>query len=371
MITVPADWPADARITHEPQWRGQILDAAGAVLVDGLGIRGGRIVKDAARNPRCSIDSLEIPTESPVPSLIDQHYLPVGGRIRLQHRIAPDEAWTTIADCDMVRSTIARPDSTWRLTAMGREARIALDDTARGTFALPNGTMADAIRYIVNRTFPGTVFDITGPATTTAMPAGGKGDGDPWRIASGIAVAAGSEIYFRGHDRVCVVRAIPDLAVTAVDTVDVGATGVIQRYDLDHEMGYNTVCLVYQNQAGSQNLITGTWTDTRTDSPVAVQRIGSHVVYRETRKADIAPTQASADLAAAALGRRVAAKSRAPTIRHIARPWLEPGDTVAVAYAGGPTELQLVDSVSIDLDGSNMQTTICRSHAYKMGVPVR
>jgi hypothetical protein len=55
----------------------------------------------------------------------------------------------------------------------------------------------------------------------------------------------------------------------------------------------------------------------------------------------------------------------------VARPWLEPGDTIAVTYAGGPTEeLQLIDSVEIPLDNSNIQTTTCRSSEYLMGVPV-
>ena len=107
--------------------------------------------------------------------------------------------------------------------------------------------------------------------------------------------------------------------------------------------------LRYLNQAGDV-LRTGIWKDTRTDSPVSVQRLGAHVVLAEDKQVDTPPAQVDADAAAAAIGRRAGGRARSPSIRHVARPWLEPGDTVQVTYAGGPTEAQLIDSVEIPLD---------------------
>ena len=368
MITAPAGYLQAASVTHAPKWRVSMLTASGTPIHDALPFTGGSISKDATQSPRCRA-SIDIPTQ-PVPGLLDQTMLPTGQRLRFEYSIAHFDQWVTVADLDVVRSTITRPDSLWRLEAVDRAARIGLDDTARGGWVpQTSGTIAAAIQYIVNRTFPGTVFDITGPALTQIVPPDSKTFGDPWQLAQRLAVLAGSELYFRAHDRVCVVRPVADLG-TPVDTLSVGAHGTVTQYTLDHEMGYSTTAVRYISKAGGDVGRTGLWVDTRTDSPVAVQRIGSHVVYVEDQEVTEWPSQADADAAALALGRRAAGRSRSPSIRHVARPWIEPGDTVQVTYIGGPTELQLVDAVELPLDNSNIQVTKLRTHEYSMEVPV-
>jgi len=355
--------------THQPLWRVRMLTAGGTQIGEPLPFVGGTISKTTSVTPRCRA-TVDVPTGM-VPALIDQNYIPTGQRLVFDYKIlgaATD--WQVIADLDMVGSTITRPDSMWRLEAADRSIRVALDDTARGGWVEPTGTIDSAIRYIINRTFPGSTFSTSGPALTQTVPTGTKTDGDPWSAAVGLATAAQSEVFHRAIDRVFVVRPLPVLAASATDSLKVGADGTVTVYDLVHEMGFNTVAISWQDTTGGTILRVGTWVDTRTDSPVAKQRIGSNVVYRETRKANAAPSQVEADAAAAALGKRVAGRARSPTIRHVSRPWLEPGDTIAVTYSGGPTELQLVDSVDIPLDNSNIQTTTCRSSEYKMGVPV-
>lgn len=367
MISVPAAYPAAAGRTHEPVWRVRMVTASGEQVGDPLPFTGGTISKTAAVTPRTRA-TLDVPTGL-VPALLDQNYLPTGQRLVFEYQIRNVGDWVVIADLDMVSSTITRPDSVWQLEACDRAVRVARDDTARGGWTEPTGTIGAAVQYIVGRTFPGTVFEITGPALTQTVPADTKTDGDPWTAAVGLATAAQSEVFVRGHDRVCVVRPLPVLGVPA-DAIGVGESGQVTQYVLSHEMGYNSVAISWQDTTGGTILRVGTWVDTRPTSPVALARIGSHVVYRETWKADAAPTQAEADAAAAAVGMRVAGRSRSPSIRHVARPWLEPGDTITVTYSGGPTELQLVDSVTIPLDNSNIQTTVCRTSDYQMGAPV-
>lgn len=368
MITMPAGWLDAANRTHAPRWRVWMVDQAGAEIGQPMPIVGGRISKTWALTPRTRA-SIEVPTQM-LPALIDQSMIPTGQGIRIEYNIAHYTDWVIIADLDLVSSRISRPGS-WRLEAADRSIRVALDDTARGGWVEPTGTISAAIQYIVKRTFPSTVFTVTGPATTQTVPAGTKTDGDPWAAAVGLATAAQSEVFFRPTDKGLVfVRPLPTVSGAPVDAVGVGPAGQVTQYDLTHEMAYNAVALTYQDKSGGTVLRVGRWTDTRTTSPVAVQRIKSHVVYRETRKADAAPSQAEADAAAAVVGRRVAGRTRSPSIRHVCRPWLEPGDVVDVTYAGGPTERQQVDSVDIPLDNTNIQTTTLRSDAYQMGTPV-
>ena len=362
MITVPAGYLTAASSTHAPAWRVSMGTPQGMVV---LPILGGSITKDTAAAGRCRA-GITVPTQ-PVAQPIDQAMVPTGQRLLLEYSIQHFGQWVTIADLDVIRSRIVRPDSVWELEAVDRGARVGLDDTARGGWVpQTTGTIAAAIQYIVRRTFPSTVFAITGPALTQAVPPDSKTFGDPWELAMRMAEAAGSELYFRAHDRVCVVRPKPDVG-TPVDTIAVGVN--VTQVDLAHEAGYNTVGLRYLNQAGDV-LRTGIWKDTRTTSPVSVQRLGAHVVLAEDKQVDTPPAQVDADAAAAAIGRRAGGRARSPSIRHVARPWLEPGDTVDVTYAGGPTERQVIDSVGIPLDSTNIQVTALRTHAYQMGVPV-
>jgi hypothetical protein len=368
MITVPAGYLAAASKTHAPAWRVSMLSGAGDVVLDLIPFTGGSITKDATASPR-SRATVTIPTQ-PTPQLMDQRMIPVGQRLRFEYSIQHYGQWVTIADLDVVSSTISRPDSVWTLEAVDRAARIGLDDTARGDWTpQTTGTLAAAIQYIVRRTFPDTVFSFAGPVLTQTVPPDSKTFGDTWQLAVRMAELAGSELFFNAHDRVCVCRPVADIA-TPVDSVQAGEFGTITRYDLTHEMGYNTVAMRYLSADGGDVLRTGLWTDSRADSPVAVYRIGTHVVHVQDKEVDTAPSQVDADAAAAALARRAAGRSRGPTVRHVARPWLEPGDTVQVAYIGGPSEPQIVDSVDIPLDNSNVQTTVLRSHEYSMGVPV-
>jgi hypothetical protein len=364
VIPVAVEVMEAANRTHQPLWRVRMLSSTGTQIGEDLPFTGGTITKTMSVTPRTRA-TLEVPTQM-VPTLIDQNYLPTGQRLVFEYRIDGVGGWVTVADLDMVSSQITRPDSVWVLEAVDRSIRVALDDTARGGWVEPTGTIDSAIRYIVNRTFPGSVFEVSGLAGTMTVPAGTVTDGDPWSAAVGLATLAQSEVFHRANDRVWVVRFHPAMMWPADPVDSLGVGRQITQYTLTHEAGYSVVALRYRAKDGGAILATGTWVDARTDSPTSIQRIG-RVVYRETRDADAAPTQSEASSAASALGARVAGRARSPSIRHVARPWLEPGDTIDVTYSGGPTERQLIDSVDIPLDTSNIQTTVCRTNQYKIG----
>jgi hypothetical protein len=69
---------------------------------------------------------------------------------------------------------------------------------------------------------------------------------------------------------------------------------------------------------------------------MSIGNLGRRITYWEAREGS--PSQAQANAAAAVLGKRAAGAARALSATIINRPWLEPGDTVAVTYAGGPVD---------------------------------
>lgn len=370
MITVPADWLQAASGTHAPRWRARLLTAAGDITVDDLPVVGGQIVRDETRNPRTEVN-VDVPTTA-IPGLLDQAYLPTGGRLQLQWTLQGSGTWVTMADVDVVAAAISRPEDMWTIAGADRSARIALDDLSRSTIADYGGqTYAAAITALVQRTFPGTTVTATGPATTLIVPnkyGGNTVDGSAWRLAEELVAEAQSEVFYDTARRV-VIRPIPGTG-TPVDALGTGPAGNLTGYTINHQLAHNSVALVYVNNTSGNVMRRGRWLDTRTTSPVSVQRIGSQVVLGSVINADDAPSQATADAAAAALGARAGGRAREAELRHPTRPWLEPGDTVEVTYLGGPTESQVIRSVGIDLGPANIQVTRLRNSDYQMGVPV-
>lgn len=365
MIDVPAEWLAAVSRSHAPLWRAQLLHRDGSTAAGDLPITGGQITRDENRTPRTEAN-VDVPTTT-VPQLLDQALLPVGGRLLLQYSVNGGR-WATMADLDLMASAIARPEDMWTVAAADRSARIAADDLGRAAVPDYTGqTIGAAITGLARRTFPAMPATVTGPAATQTVPAGYEGigvDGDPWAAIGDLAAEAGCEVFVQGHTGTLIVRPIPGTG-TPVDRLAVGESGVITGYVVKHAQAVNTVSIQYRNKDGAL-LRRGTAFDTRPDSPTAVQRVGCNVTHNETIRADAAPTQAAADAAAAAVLARMTGQARAAELRHPTRPWLEPGDTVAVTFLGGPTEDQVVESVGIDLGPDNIMVTRLRNSDYKM-----
>ena len=369
MIAVDPAWLQVASGTHQPSWSARILTAAGDTVIDALPVVGGQITRDEGSTPRTTAN-VDVPTTA-IPGLLDQGYLPTGNRLQLSWRPGPPAAPVVVADLDIAASAIARPEDMWTIAAVDPSARIAADDLARGSVPALTGTIAATITALILRTFPSTGVDATGPALTLPTPDGYGGtitDGSPWSMVEALAAEAESEV-FHTVDRRAVIRRIPKVG-TPVDALKVGAGGQLTGYVINHQLAYNQASIVYVNDTSGAVMRRGTWTDTRTTSPVAVQRVGSRVVLAEVVRATAAPSQAAADAAAMALGLRAGGKAREAELRHPTRPWLEPGDTIDVTYLGGPTEPAVIRSVGIDLGPANIQVTRLRNEDYEMGVPV-
>lgn len=373
MIGVPSVWLQLASATHQPRWRATLCDAAGNALIDPLLIEGGQITREETGAPRTTAE-VYLPA-SPQWALLDQNYLPVGNRLKIDFRIEGDglgESWVTMADLDVVDAAISRPDDMWTLFSVDRSARVAQDDLSRSTVpAIGGDLVVDAVRTLVQRTFPGTEVLATGPALTQTVPNKYKEDvaeGSPWDLITALCAEAQSEVFYDVARRVQI-RPIPTVATASVDAVDVGEQGVIAAYVVKHEMSVNTVSLVYRNPKNDQVIRRGYAEDRRPYSPSAIQRVGSHVVEGRIISADDAPSQAEADAAAAAILTK-ADKPRSAELQHPTRPWLEPGDTVQVTFLGGPTENQVVESIGIDLGHEGLQTTRLRNHDYLMNTEV-
>lgn len=371
MIGVPGSWLTIANHSHRPRWRASILDAAGSPLVPSLNVTGGQIIREEGTSPRVSAN-VDVPAD-PQWRVLDQAYLPTGGRLAIEFSITDDGTgtWVTMADLDIAATALARPEDVWTIAAVDRSARIALDDLIRGHVPQFGGsTVADVIAAIVHRTFPADPVTAVGPALTQLVP-DKYGDedveGSPWRLAEALAAEAASEVFYDAGRRVQI-RPIPTAGAPR-DALAVGPGGTVTGYVVKHELSINTVAALYINSTSGQVMRRGLAEDRRTTSPVAVQRVGSNITTGEVIRADAAPTQAQADAAAAAILSRQG-KPRAAEVRHPSRPWLEPGDSVAVTFLGGPTETLVVESVGIDLGPDNIQVTRLRNHDYRMNQEV-
>lgn len=355
MIPTPAHYLSAPNTAHAPRWRAEVVRGAQTTT---LALLGGTLTKAWDRSPRERL-TIGIPAAGP-PALLDQRLLPTGAQLRLYWSVWPWTQELLLHEGELIRSGLARPGGVWQLESADRSAVIAADLLDQLSYTPPTGQSVGAfITWIVHRTYPSCPISIAAAANTVPVPNDLRVTGDPWSAVVAAAAAAGCEAVMLPGPQ-CIVRPVPVIG-TVVDRLDAATN--ITVYDLDHQRGYSGVLMIYDARDGNTTNVVGRWSDTRPDSPTAVARIG-RVPYRETQQGS--PTQVQADAAAAALAGYATGNARAATIRHIARPWLEPGDTIEVRYAGGPLEAALVDTVEIPIGAPNVQTTIPRNAAYKL-----
>ena len=361
MITATQEMRSDAASTHAPRWR--ITTSDGQDWTRRL--LSGRIVRDGDQAPRSRL-ALTLATEG-APVLIDQGLLPTGRDVYADYWHYPVEQYVRVFTGRLINSALTRTDSLWTLDAIDHSGTVQVDLISPGGITVPP-TVAELVTELVHRTLPQAVVHISGPALTAPVPADLTIDGDPWQIIETAVQSCGSEAYFDA-DGDCIVRPEPSIG-DPVDALRTGPQGVVTAYETAHEAAYSRVELLYKQGTGdTEERRTGVWEDHRADSPTSVERIG-RVTLRQTDGTGFWPDQAQADQAAAALAARSAGRGRQTTLHHIPRPWIEPGDTVEVTLAGGPTELQLVASVDIPLQ-PDAQATKLRNDTYSITAEAR
>jgi hypothetical protein len=352
MIPVTAAMKDGALRTHAPRWLlatddGQ--DWTGMVL-------DGSLTRSSGRSPR---SRLRLTLAGGSPRLLDQGLLPTGRDLILSYSQRPATEVIALFTGRLVQSGLTRTESTWDMEAVDHSSTVAADLIAPGGITVP-ATVGALVQALVRRTLPDALFTITGPAATAPVPSDLEVDGDPWQIIEKACQSCGCEAWFDQNGR-CVVRAEPALAAP-VDALRVGSN--VTGYQIGHEAAYSRVELRYKDKSTPPNTRTGVWQDLRADSPTSVARIG-RVTLREDDDSALYPSQAQADAAAAALAGRAAGRARRAVVRHVPRPWLEPGDSIEITLAGGPTETQMIESVEVPI-GPGVQITTMRNTGYRI-----
>lgn len=353
MITVPAGWLVAADSTHAPVWRVLLSTWSGATQLDEqvAEVVSGSLSRSGLRWPRVTAD-LQVPA-SGTPGPAPAHLKPFGTRARLQYRV--DNAggdWVDMARLHVVRSVIDRPRGMWSLECVDSSGLLQEDIINARRPAALTGTIGAVVTGLLRRTFPSAVVSVSGAAATETVPADWKPDRDPWRCIEQLTDLAGADVSLTaGSWTTFKVAPLPVLAAQAVDSVAVEKN--LTAYGVGMERTWNAVCLEYRSPTNTATVTrTGWWTDARPDSALNPAKLGHHVTLY--RQADGTPTQGQADQAAATIGARETGRARAVRLTCVPRPWIEPGDTVTLTYAGGPSELALVTGVDVPLDGSGM-----------------
>ena len=367
MIPIPADVQAATDGAHAPQWFARL----GAQLTPDdsytVNILGGQITKDSARYPR-NRASLTVPaTQIGAPP---DEALPFGTHADIWWQL--DGQVFRIFSGFVVASRLDRPDGTWELSLADASAICDVDTMTRGEFVwVADETVADYVERQLLRTFPtGFTYTPSGDALTDTV--GGLDprdddliNGSPWAAIEAVVESSGSEAWF-DHDHTLIVRDVPDLAAPSAV---LSATTNVTSYTVGFERGYSRVVIDYVDDPGAQipSYIKGEWEDTRTNSPTHVNQIGRVTLHEERIGS---PTQQRANRAAQRLAKKVAARARQVAITCVTKPWIVPGDTIAMQFADeGTPESLLVTEVDIDLSGEPM-TLQTRTSQYKSGTPV-
>jgi hypothetical protein len=356
VITVPPLWKGLARTTHEPQW--QAVASRGGDSWD-IPFTSLTVAKQSGRSWPRTRARITWPAEV-APTLMRDTVKPYGATVALSWRPNPDEAWVLIATLYITQTTLSRPEGQWQVEAVDGSGMIDEDNILAQFPWTPSGNIGAAATSLIKRTFPNATVTIDpAAATQLAVPVPQKFDAQqdrrsPWDLVETLTDLVGCEAHIL-PDGSYVLRPIPELGdlAAAVDRVAVGDT--ITGYEVVLNSAWNTVVLEFEDRGGSGQKVSGVWQDTRTDSPLAIANLGRRITYWEAREGS--PSQAQANAAARVLGQRAAGAARALSVTLINRPWLEPGDTVAVTYAGGPTDEPMIITF-LEHDGAGHTTRL-------------
>ena len=363
MIPATAAFIAAHNATYEPQWTVTITPPGGGDPVV-QPVLGGSITKDAGRYPRTRWD-VDIPTDL-MPGPPDTNLLPFGGTMQITYTLPHTSETLLVAAGPILASQITRPDGIWRVSGADPSARIDVDAVAPQEVNYVDGVpVVDWIRTLTERTLGPTTITATGDITTdltdlTNWQPQDTEVGNPWDWIERAATGSGAEAWFQ-PDGTLVLRDRPDLAAP-VDSLN--AADHITGYSIAHERAYSRYVALFVD-ANRDYHGHGDWQDTRVGSPTNVNTIGRVTDFHI--QASTFP-QLRMDRVAARRARTSAGRARQVELETTARVWLEPGDTIDVAYAGGTPEPLLLEAVDIPLTAEPMRLVAMRSQ-YQTGQP--
>jgi len=361
---------AEVERTHSPRYTVTVTDLETGVDVVAP-ILSGTVRKEGASWPRSTL-SIEVPTGL-LPAEPSDYLLPFGTEYRVEYSVGGLDERIPIAVGVVTRSTLTRPGSTWSIEGADHSARVDVDEFRADTSTPnPDFTVAAWIRKTIERTvgpIPDPRWLASGPALTETLAEGFDVGGSAWASIEGAAESAECEVWqgvaVEGGDVVptWIVRPIPDVS-TPVDRLESGAHLV--GYTVSHERAFNRVVVQYTHPETDARTF-GVWQENRPGSPLAVDKIGRVAYPTLTRSGQ--PSEARADRAARAIAKKVAGRARSVEVQFVARPWLEPGDSVEVVLANDHEETFVLGAVSIPL-GPEAMTANLRDNRYRSGGPI-
>lgn len=363
MIPVSARWAGALAVNHWPVMKAELW-RTNTRLISDLRLSGGSVRKDGGTVPRTSATLTVADTSASTAQLCT----PFGYHVKLYRGVDyPDNTreMPLIADVDIVKSRFSRPAGELQLDLSDPSEIIGGESLLARPLGGPSVTVVEAIGYLIARaTFHGSHLltdQTTAAQKNVMMPRGYTVDGNPWDAIEQLADSIGAECYF-DQDRRPVLRPVPGLKSTPDASLYALGGGTVTVIDSELARSANVVRMRGAPEEATGRIIIGYAYDTLTTSPTYVNGPYGRVVLDQDRPAPFA-TQAAANQAAAAMLARVQGKTRTVTLRCVPNPAIEPGDTVAIRFAGGRVEKHIVQSVDIPI-GAEEMTVTTKTTAY-------
>jgi hypothetical protein len=366
-MTIPHPPQLDAAFgstAWEPLCRVTFYAPGGAALLS-QDVTEGEFTATAGEWPRETCD-LTLPTAL-TPAATTPPVSAYGGSLRVEFgaRITGVDYMFTRATLAVHRTVVDRPAGTVNVRAVSYEARVN-EDRYTNKDATNAGKASAVVTALVRRTL-GATWPVRNLLSTDVDLAAGAFplDGDVWPTVEAIMNATGGEAVF-GPTGELILRDDPGKG-SPVLTLQTGETGpgTLTGYRSERGWAFNRVAVVYIEQGtGTPGRVVGLWEDTTSTTGVN-SPYGRHT-RRDVVTVDAGklPTQAAANKAAATIARRAQGRYRNTVLRHQPAPWLDPGDTVRVAYLGGMSESMQVQTIRVPLSQLDVQETETRDYTY-------
>jgi len=245
------------------------------------------------------------------------------------------------------RATVARPEDTIDL-ALASEASIVDDLRFTADTVYPAGTGPAIVKALITAALPAAVFNeaASGPGLTGQANAGAS----RWTSVEAVADYAALEVW-QDTDARFVIRAQPHASSSPVDSLEVGASGVIidSSSDFDRDKFANAYAIrsAWINSNGQTQYAYGIVYNT--DPATGTQWGGPAGNKVRTDVEAIEMSDVEAQQIAVRRLRRAIGHGRGFRLSCPLRPWLQPGDPVSVELPTGGVQVQTVQLVTHDL----------------------
>lgn len=330
---------------------------------------GGVITVDrtASVKRRCTVDCVDT-TGTLTPTDARSLLTPYGTEIRSYRGVIYDDGTEEIMPLGVFRiakvnvkdSVGGSPDI--QIEAYDRSRTVSRDKFTSPYTVASGYNVVQAIKDILERTFPDLQYDaVSSPLVTTAPILYDVSD-DPWDKASDLATSLGCELFFDARGRVVLapptdIDALPEPDFTYIEGS--GCTMLDLDSVLTDEPGYNGVVLTGESVGDELPPVRSVVWDAEPTSPT--YHLGPYGEVPMFITDSIVKTQSDADAAAAALLAGQLGFSSQLSITATVNPALDAGDVIqALRERSGVDGLYAIDALTIPLDVAGTQDITLR-----------